>query len=217
VEKSGLKYYVYVSESKIDMLYSQIPKNTRSQIEAEVKFNLKIVEVSFAKKQFEDSLYERLAVVLEFLQKRDLIGHLSAPGDFFAGTVHLDWAQIHPGVVYFGGIYNDVTLGLGGSMKYLLGYDVRDVEHGVSHTPWLASYLMKELDQRIFNPNPDLEYELTKEEKTNRIVNSANHWSGGLSVRAIAKFDFVAKKLLSTNYNGRKVLLGTPIYVAKAR
>ncbi|HRQ40528.1 MAG TPA: SAVMC3_10250 family protein [Chloroflexota bacterium] len=214
MEKPSLKYYIYVSNSKIDMLYSQIPRTVRSQLEAEVKLNLRLLEVSFAKKQFDDSVYERLATVLEFLKKNNEIGHLSAPKDFFTGTMYLDWAQIHPGVVYFGGIYNDIALGLGGSMKYVLGYDLREVEKGISHTPWLVSYLLEELDQRLLKPN--LGHKMTADEEENRIINSTNSWSADLSKRAIAKFEFVAKKMLFVGQNGKKVLLGTPIYVAEA-
>lgn len=212
---SSLNYYVYVSEPKVNMLYSQIPQGVRSQIEAEVKINLKLVEVSFAKKQFDDSIYERLATVADYLNIKGEIGSLSVPKDFFIGKLYLDWAQIYPGVIFWGGAYNDITLGLGGSMKHVLGYTLKDVEQGISHTPWLVSFLLKELDQRILNPNPTLEYELTEEEKESRVVNSVNSWSTALSDRAIAKFEFVAKKLLFANHNGKKVLLGTPIYVAK--
>jgi hypothetical protein len=66
--------------------------------------------------------------------------------EYFKGNLDMGWSQIYPGVLFFGGNSNDVTIGLGGSMNNLLGYrwDSTDVPTGISHTPWLVSLLSKE-------------------------------------------------------------------------
>lgn len=150
-----LKYYVYVSESKVDMLHSQIPPSVRSKLEAEVKLNLQLAEVSFSKKQFSDNLYTKLNLVIDYLDKQHIIGSIGGPLEYFRGTLHMGWAQIYPSVLFFGGISNETTIGLGGSMNNLLGYkwDMSNVPLGISNTPWLVSLLYKEIKFHIpFDP-----------------------------------------------------------------
>jgi len=150
-----LKYYVYVSESKVDMLHSQIPPSIRNKLEAEVKLNLQLAEVSFSKKQFSDNLYTKLNLVIDYLDKQNVIGSIGEPLEYFRGTLHMGWAQIYPSVLFFGGTSNETTIGLGGSMNNLLGYswDVAKVPQGISHTPWLVSVLSKEIEFLVpFDP-----------------------------------------------------------------
>ena len=41
-----MRYYVYVSDSKVDMLYSQMPRGIRDRIAAELKIDLKVISAS---------------------------------------------------------------------------------------------------------------------------------------------------------------------------
>lgn len=214
--KAGkLRYYIYVSEPKVDMLYAQIPKSTRSSLEAELKINLHLVDVSFKEKQFDDTLYSKLGVVEEYLNKQEEVGSIASPKDFFKGSAHLQWARISDRVVFFGGMINNTAVGLGGSLQYVLGNSPKDIEQGgISHTPGLVSFLYKELQLRVLEP---LQTNLTDEAQEERAVSATDWWAKELSKSAIQKFDFLAKKLVCTKYYKNDVLLGTPVYVALAR
>ena len=235
---NNLKYYVYLSESKVDMLHSQILPSIRSKLEAEVKLNLQLAEISFSKKQFSDNLYTKLSLVLDYLDKQNVIGSIGEPLEYFKGTLRMGWAQIYPSVLFFGGNLNETTIGLGGSMNNLLGFkwDLSDVPQGISHTPWLVSVLNKEIDFLVpFDP-VNTRYGRVKggsveniptHEYEKRVLNATSSWvydiveSSRASRYQINKFEFVAKVIrYSTNDPRRpntsaKVLLGTPIYVSK--
>ena len=152
---SNLKYYAYTSQTKIDMLFSQIPLTIRDSIEAEVKLKTPLAEISFSKKQIPDNLYIKLDTTIDYLEKQAVIGSIGKPLEYFKGILHMGWAQIYPGVVFFGCKLNNSIVGLGGSMNNLLGYkwDVYDIPIGVSHTPWLVSLLYKEIEMLLpFDP-----------------------------------------------------------------
>lgn len=196
------------------MLYAQIPKSTRSNLEAELKINLHLVDVSFKEKQFDDTLYSKLGVVEEYLNKQEEVGSVASPKEFFKGSAHLQWARISDRIVFFGGIINETAIGLGGSLQYVLGNSSKDIEKGgISHTPGLVSFLYKELQLRILEPLPNL----TDESQDERAVSATDWWAKELSKSAIQKFDFLARKLICTKYHKNDILLGTPVYVALAR
>lgn len=214
-DSNRLKYYYYVSESKVEMLYSQIPKSIISQLESELKINLPLIGVSFSKKQLNDSLYTRLQVVVEYIQRNMEIGSIRSPGEYFKGSAFMRWAQIHQGVIFFGGKINKINIGLGGSSKNLLGQRTTNVETGISHTPWLVSLLLQEVENQIklIPQQPEIANHLTEENKNERVLSAASFWAGNLAKNPVAKFEFLAKKLVHADHMGEKVLLGTPLYV----
>ena len=94
-------------------------------------------------------------MVINYLDKQNVIGSIGKPLEYFRGTLHMGWAQIYPSVLFFGGIFNETTIGLGGSMNNLLGYkwDLSNVPQGISNTPWLVSVLDKEVEFLVpFDP-----------------------------------------------------------------
>lgn len=218
-EKPKLKYYMYVSESKVEMLYAQIPKPIQSKLETEVKLNLQILNISFSDKQFEDSFYTKLNTVVEYISNNMNVGSIHSPGEYFRGTLHLRWAHIHPEIVFWGGKLNETVVGLGGSMRHVLGQNKQNIAFpSHSHSAYLADLLMKEL--QIQTVEPKVNRKLPEEVFEYRILNSVNEWSESLPTRYddIQKFEFLAKKIrYSKLLDSIPVLLGTPIYVAIAK
>ncbi len=205
-----LKYYVYVSKSKIDMLHPQIPKNFFKSIDKKVEINLSLFKISFGEKNFDEPAYSRLTAVIEYLNSEGKIGTIAEPKEYFYGKLNMQWAEIYPNVVFYGGILNDVALGLGGSMKHVLGFDSIGVEPGISHTPWLVELLSSEIENIVAPKIP----KLNDEEVERRILATTTSWATDLSKRAFERFEFVAKTLKTATYYKNKVLIGTPIFVA---
>jgi len=146
----------------------------------------------------------------------------------------MGWAQIYPGVVFFGAKFNETAIGLGGSMNNLLGFrwNIADVTMGVSHTPWLVSLISKEVEMLIpFDPVNTL-YGIVdgsvydtkhggNDEYEKRIESATFSWANDIakypSKYQVNRFEFVAKMLRYTKnspFDNNNILLGTPIYVA---
>ncbi len=192
------------------MLYRQIPQNVLSKIEKELNVNLSLLSMKFTEKQFDDNVYVQLSTVVEYLQKFLGVGSIYEPKEYFGGSIFMQWAEIYPGVIFFGGKINDIAVGLGGSINHVLGYSSVGVEQGTSHTPWLVNLLATEV-QSLIKPNIP---KFGGAEVEHRILHSTISWADTLSRRAIQKFDFIARNLKYSTYLNHRVLLGTPIYVA---
>lgn len=205
-----MKYYKYVSKSKIDMLYPQIPKSFFKAVDKKVEINLNVLKVSLGEKSIDETMYSRLTAVIEYLDSMGKIGTIAEPKEYFYGKLHLQWTEIYPNVVFYGGILNDTALGLGGSMRHVLGYESIGVEPGISHTPWLVELLSHEIENIITPQIPKLSIEETE----SRILSSTNYWTRELSKRAFERFEFVAKTLKTGKYGNQQILFGSPIFVA---
>jgi hypothetical protein len=228
----SIKYYAYVSPTKVDMLYSQMPPSIRDGIEAEVKMKLPLTEISFSKKQVSDNLYIRLILVENYLEQQGIVGSVWKSSEYFKGTLRMGWSQIHPGIVFFGGKLNEIVIGLGGSMNNLLGYhsNSSDIPESFSHTPWLLSLLSKEAEEMIAYEFPrerdkeaqklfgDDRYKIELEKKALSATDFAIHYMADRPSKFNTnKFEFLAKILKRSNAYGREILLGSPIYVAHSK
>jgi len=215
MKSTALKYYVYISKSKVDMLFHQIPKNIQSKLEKELAIDLKLIKMTFAEKTEEENLYSKLNFVTSYLEEFVGIGDVFNPKEYFKGNLYLEWAEIHEGVVYWGGKINDTAIGLGGSKSNTIGFESEGITHGISHTPWLVSLLSKEIET-ITQPNRVISYGIQEgeDEFESRIMSSTHYWAEKLSLRSHKKFEFIAKKLRYGDYYGYHVLFGTPIYMA---
>lgn len=210
-----IKYFIYVSQPKIDMLFHQIPKELQSNIQKGMEIGFKFVKMSFKERQFDETLFSKLSLVIEYLERVMSIGDIFSPKEYFRGTLYMEWAQIHPSVIFWGGKINNIAIGLGGSMINLIGYETKGVEKGISHTPWLVALLSQEVES-IVMPDVVRKNEFIKDgehEFERRILASAYNWADDLSIRSYQKCEFVAKRIRFANYQNHRVLLGTPLYV----
>ena len=135
-------------------------------------------------------------------------------------------------VIYFGGETDNTIVGLGGSMKNMIGSSMSgdSSASSASATPFLMEYLLKELN--IEYPDPDRDRWLAEDRAQGRIfsvldaVGLANcHMRG-----PIQTVEFMARRLQygksafpyshSSSYesveNTKGVLLATPLYIAMA-
>jgi len=71
------------------MLYSQIPRSIISHLESELKINLHLIGISFAKKQMDDTIYSKLQIVSEYINRNMKVGSIQTPSEYFSGTVFL--------------------------------------------------------------------------------------------------------------------------------
>src|SRR2546430_8272052 len=74
----SLKYYLYVSDKKVDMLYQQVPKRMLQKIASELSINLKLVaaEVGATIKSAssEETRYSKLKIVAKYIEEHENVG-----------------------------------------------------------------------------------------------------------------------------------------------
>jgi len=202
VPASPPKYYVYLSESKVNMLFAQTERRTDTRL---------------------DSI-GRLNVVLADLGRAGLIGTVDKPNPYFAGAMPMRWGPmaftswdrlpLSP-LVYFGGATESTVVGLGGSAKHVIG-EAGSAMPGVhSLLPHFIAQLQKELGESV-------PIRVTEHQDQSLVaVYTATMYGKGAS----QELEFVAKRLAYGPYpepwayaedlrNQRNILVGTPLYVA---
>lgn len=212
----SFRYYLYVSDSKIDMLLPQIDSAFGTKRGSEIGVNLSVLSAKRTAERTRDGRIARLERVLWYLHDYGDIGSVDEPGQFFWGLLPMQWDLFpgHASLVFAGGWTEHTVVGLGGSGRHLLGA-VPNVE--AQDTAW--SQLPPMLDRLA----SDLEDELVVEtaEQSANFLDRADQAALGTVHRAVGRLhgpaqnvEFVAKRLLHGTHDGISVLLGSPIYVA---
>jgi hypothetical protein len=200
---SSSKYYVYISDNKVNMLYAQVGPGIVAR---------------------RDSI-GKLDAILADLGQGGRIGTIDEPKEYFAGTIPMRWGpcafelapQLTPSpLVYFGGATKRTVVGLGGSAKHVIG-EVGSAKPGAhSCLPYFILQLRKELGESLPIPSEN-------EDQSLMAVYVATMNGKGPS----QELEFVAKRLAygpcpakffsSKKPEKEKVLVGTPLYVATGK
>src|SRR5947209_3550855 len=81
-----MRYYTYISDAKVDMLLTQVPKGLKQKIAAEVGFNLGVVSGKIAvEAQTLDTRVARLKVVEAYVRETEEVGSPSVPKTWIEG------------------------------------------------------------------------------------------------------------------------------------
>lgn len=212
-----MKYYVYVSDTKVDMLFAQVPRSFVTKVAAELKVDLKIVSVSLKEQPSVENRYSRVKVVSEYLTSNfdvPVLGEgdtVVTPKSYFAGRMDMRWGIGQAGdgkrerVAYFTGRAPGCVVGLVGSPHHVHGQPPRR-QVGLAMASFGKVNLMPaELshlgsgEEGDLRPAPDrgagswLHGEMTSSASGEalRSVQMLQHQAGGTSQR----FEFLAKTL----------------------
>lgn len=115
-----MKYYLYVSDTKVDMLYAQIPRGLLDQLSAELKIDLKIVALTLRPNAEPRTRYAKLRLVVEYLRRNEPFGWLVSPAAYFQQTLPVRWG-IAGSTVVFVARRGSTLVGLTGSQHHLTG------------------------------------------------------------------------------------------------
>jgi hypothetical protein len=217
-----MKFYLYISDAKIDMLLPQIPHETKKKIATELGFDLKIFKASRkSEEEIEDNRISRLEAVVAFLRDYGNLGSVDEPDDFFEGDQEMSMAQ-DPSGVLFTSLDEDLALCLAGSTKHLIG----------NYAAGNGSAMMS-ISMGIYGA-------LREYEKKGELSDSQQQFDPSIAVHRVAeefnrdagvprqRVEFIAKRLLHKQVSipdhrnpgkekfGGQVLLGTPLYMALA-
>jgi hypothetical protein len=220
-----MKYYLYQSKSKIEMLHGQI-RTGKQKKTTEFKFGVKVFSASRkSEKESHDSLSNMVEEVTEYIREKYNVGSVDYPGEYVEGTMNMRWGPIegYSGesvpLVYFGGITDETVVGLSGSKKHLLGENPTSGVSSGSATPMIIGSIGTMLNETLpgnimsFPPHDLKKYPL-------EMIQIATGFMEG----PIQKLSFLAKTLLygdkpDPDYHApwgidqKKVYLGTPLWV----
>lgn len=173
-----MKNLVYISKSKLDIYFPQVPRDFLAGSTAKLKFNLGVMSAEFgATAPDTSSDIERLDKLIEYLDSKQLIGTaFENQKPFFRG--HLDAGALIDGTrVFLGGEINDfdikVTICLCASAKHFLGYQETDNDRVTSKTTRISG-----IESRVFHLNSntvDFAEVLTKVSSITRDLSEAKH------------------------------------------
>ncbi|MER6996819.1 SAVMC3_10250 family protein [Streptomyces sp. NPDC000410] len=207
----SFRYYLYISDAKVDMLLSQIdPAWSRKRV---TEFSVGL-QVAGAKRSVETTGADRVARlerVVRHLEDHGDLGDVDEPGQYVHGVLPMQWGTVgSDDAVYFGGRSERTVVGLGGSTGHALGTVV-----AAPTETRLSASLLPVLVERLaeFAPGDEAADALA-------MVVQANAALRGPAQR----FEFVAKRMLHGPHpypelsprGGMTVLLGSPLYVAMA-
>jgi serine/threonine protein kinase len=231
-----LKYYVYVSRTKVEMLYGQIPSVQRNNIAHRLNVDLsRLAGQVLLEGSIDDALLAKTNLVVGFLEEQGLVGTINQPRPFFKGQLALRWGPYvipsganaggSTGLVYFGGETESTIIGLGGSLHHVIGRVGGAASHSHSATPVLVNVLSRELGISAGEmPEPPPPESLGPVDRNWRALKAVELASTQME-GPVENIEFVARLLLSgTEIQGyhrsarppRQVLLGSPIYAALA-
>ena len=77
-----MRYYVYISKSKVEMLYSQIPPRLLENIAGKLTIDFKLIKTEFSEVPKEKTLHSKLQIVESYLFGQGLVGDIYAPLGF---------------------------------------------------------------------------------------------------------------------------------------
>ncbi|MBM0278986.1 DUF7019 family protein [Micromonospora tarensis] len=222
----SFRYYLYISDAKVDMLLSQIDPGHRRGRSAEFSLNLPFVGAKHTVESPAADQVARLERVTRYLDEHADVGSVDEPGQFFRGLLPMRWGVVPAtdgrALVYFGGRTGDTIVGLGGSSFHVLGAappaeQPAHVFGGMSTMPALLAGLVDTDDAVLAPPAGDVSLDAADTQAL------ASVHRAGTRLRGPAQnVEFLAKRLLCgpspypelDGRPGMTVLLGSPLYVA---
>ena len=220
--QKAMKYYIYISDAKVDLLFPQVPRDIRKRVALEFKMDLKLLS---ALRETEtgggDNRIARLEAVLRFIRERGNIGTVDRPDEYFEGSLPMKWSDCFVDrtfLAYFGAETKQTIVGLGASVRHLIGNSEGAVVPMSPSTPAVIRFLSNYLNMEKCDSTPRSVVTVAEELK----------YSTRLALRSIKgpnqELEFLAKRLAywaadpewRRKSNLSSVLVGTPLYVAMA-
>jgi hypothetical protein len=222
------RYYIYVSDAKVEMLYEQLPRPLLSRLAAEVKVDLKVIGVTIKQAESQPTVRAaKLAIVERYLESQFPVGTIENPGSYFRGCMSMKWGwarlEREEAMALFVGHKESETVVLGGSRKHVLG-EMPSEGPGASYPLSIVGALRDKIsdDPRFASFAPE-------DEEGVRADHPPEDWLSAavfVDVESLPQtVEFLARNLLDGTVEvpedglrgpveQRHVTLGTPLFVA---
>jgi CHAT domain len=219
---SATKYYIYLSETKISMLFPQV-ENSLSLDDQEAKTEGAINA---------PNIYSKLNKIIHKLNGEKMLGTLESNLPYISDKLRMKWASFghyreNAPITFWGYETEDLVFALAGSKHHLLGESKQSCEYGYTHSCSLTEAITNWLRGNFGDPGDPLyeedhisyqlgDYNLSEYDIANAIWLAAGKRLKGQE----SDFEFVAKVLHRSNWLGfrnskcKKIILATPLYVS---
>lgn len=221
-----MKHYIYQSKTKIDQYYDQIKANTIPSRQSKLAFNLGVISGSLQE--------ERPAELSTHEKIEKIVSHIKSSGDY--GSIDDDNAPYFSmqipmksglftqrenyQLAMWGGVTQNHVIALFGSLKHVLGY-ISDTHTDASSLSILFYNVINGFMQNDVIQNRDtrnLEVGKGSALKFSEAMMRAVRFLGVFDdYSVIENLEFFAVKYnygIPNNSNGKKVVVGSPLYVA---
>jgi len=129
-----LRYFLYISDTKLEMLFEQIDPALRRTISAEATIDLKLASLTLRQADPPPAARTaKLRMVERYIDTHHRVGTIGAPGhDYFRGSMPMQWGWLADGgyhdmsisgldTVFFRGERASYVVVLAGSRRHVLG------------------------------------------------------------------------------------------------
>jgi hypothetical protein len=221
-----MKYYVYISDTKIEMFYSQLANSEGRESQASLGVDLKVLKAEVKKShKSPNTKYTKLEAILKELENSDLIGEVDGNKPYVRGDLEMTWAsfgEVNSPITFWGYLSDNIALGLAGSRHHVLGAQPQDIASSRSDTDAIARWFIEQFDDVPPEDRSEAEWlfrpyhsSLDDNEVTGCILAAVFDIRGPKN-----RFEFVAKVLHRGKFiesepsYENNVVLATPLYVA---
>lgn len=211
------KFYLYVSDAKVEMLHAQIPRAFLDGVSGELETGLPgIGKVTLKQEPGEKGGFHRVAEVCAYLERQRLVGGVHDEQSYFTGEMEMSWGYFEQeNLVVLYSSQSGVDTFLAGSGHHLIGDD-----RGVPKTRMRGSHMFHVVEAlRMVTGREDDERCESDDPVDLACFPGADLFrTVGLRLRSAGiaqRVSFMARRLRDFGAAGEsKVVIGSPIYVA---
>jgi hypothetical protein len=217
VEPSMLKYYVYISATKVNMLYPQIPPAFLRGAEAELKINLGVISTTVKGRGPEEAteLPARVAAVQSYLRNENAVGSIENPRQWTEGSMPMRWGRVSEyasDIAFFGGVAGKKRVALIGSSDSLIGTpQSAEANHGPFY--YQLKFFNAMLESKGFKAGDS---QLTAPHEESNVVQNNYASLVGVALDALPSSEQSLDFLALVLQNEPNLIVATPLYVALA-
>ncbi|MFE6743889.1 DUF7019 family protein [Streptomyces tubercidicus] len=210
-----MRYYIYVSRAKIDMLFDQIPRKLLPRLVTEARADLKVVSLSVQQPRVEPTLYDRLNVVEAHLDREYDIGWMTESGFWFRGEsgMRIAVAGDAGSPMLMTGMDDDVVVALIGSSHHLVGREAPSSELGRVGHSWLPS-LHSLLEEARTDPESVGRHAGDDLGTLDDVLEFSSRVTGPATWCEFLARQLMRSTVIAPDGRLRDVVIGTPLYVA---
>lgn len=219
-----MRYFDYISDAKVDMLFPQVPGATQHRVAAKFGFDIKLFrgEIATERSTF-DSRIARLRAVAEHLHSHEEVGVAGERTSWIKGTLDAKFLDIGGGAILYVAEVREshALIALGGSAKHLIGGDAPEkASIPISHLHVLTKTLT-----RLAERQPEYLLRLSEEDLSRYLASGISQefdawinvifWAWNHASMPSQRIEFLAKRLATKETRaGLYVTLATPLFVS---
>ena len=187
-----LKYFIYVSDAKLEMLHPQLLGTSKYS-------------------DLGENRYTKLKSIIKNLEERGRVGTIDNPKSYFKGVLPMRWGLMDDSLLFVGETDHKVIC-MGGSSQHITGSQHANPLISYRNHPSLTNHIVFNLQQLTHASDISSEEEESASNELAWLIAKALRVMEG----PIEKLEFFAKKLIINPNEEREFILGTPLYVALA-